>query len=211
MKKSLFFTFSLFCSLMLSAQNDPQAMRILDDFSARATKAPSVSMEFTMITSDLAENTADSVQGSLLLKKDNYKLALGENQVWFDGETTWNFLEAENEVTITKPDKKDHSFQNHPSDIFTMYKSGFKSRLVEENSSAYTVDLYPTDIKSDLVRVRLNIRKTDLTLLDFEYKRRDGVVINIRIGKFDLEHKADPSEFVFPAARFKGVEINDMR
>ena len=154
MKKSLFFTFSLFCSLMLSAQNDPQALRILDDFSAKATKAPSVSMEFTMITSDLAENTADSVKGSLLLKKDNYKLALGENQVWFDGETTWNFLEAENEVTITKPDKKDHSFQNHPSDIFTMYKSGFKSRLVEENSSAYTVDLYPTDIKSDLVRVR---------------------------------------------------------
>ena len=43
--------------------------------------------------------------------------------------------------------------------IFSMYKKGYKSRLIEEKSDSYLIDLYPEDIKSDLVRVRLSIGK----------------------------------------------------
>ena len=140
-------------------QNDTQALRVLDSFSSNASKAPSVSMRFSMISSDLVENRSDTLDGSIILSGDKYKLILGENTVWHNGETIWNYLSAEKEVTITRPDKKDHSFQNRPSEIFTMYKSGFKSRLIEERSDASIIDLYPEDIKSDLVRVRLIIKQ----------------------------------------------------
>jgi outer membrane lipoprotein carrier protein len=195
----------------MQAQNDPHAMQILDNFSSKASKAPSVSMVFKMITTDLTENRSDTVDGSIILSKDKYKLLLGENIVWYNGETNWNYLNAEKEVTITRPDKKDHSFQNRPSEIFSMYKSGYKSRLIEEKSESYLIDLYPEDIKSDLVRVRLAIRKPDLNLTSLEYKRSDGLVIILKISEYNLKQKPDPDTFIFQPGKFKEVEINDMR
>lgn len=192
-------------------QNDPQAITILDNFSSNAAKAPSVSMVFRMISADLTENRTDTLDGSIILSKDKYRLHLGENTVWYNGETIWNYLSAEKEVTITNPDKKDHSFQNRPSEIFTMYKSGYKIRLVEDRSDACIIDLYPEDIKSDLVRVRLNIKKADLSLISLEYKGREGLVITLLISEYNLKQKPDPDTFMFQAGKYKGVEINDMR
>jgi outer membrane lipoprotein carrier protein len=198
-------------TVSLNAQNDPQAIKILDSFSGKASKAPSVSMSFSMITSALTENKSDTVKGSIILSKDKYKLILGDNIVWFNGETNWNYLNEEKEVTITKADKKDHSFQNRPSEIFSMYKSGYKSRLIEEKSDAYLIDLYPDDIRSELVRVRLSIYKPGLSLISLEYKRSDGLVITLKISEYNLNQKPDPATFVFQAEKYKGVEINDMR
>jgi outer membrane lipoprotein carrier protein len=194
-----------------SGQNDPQAIKILDDFSSNASKAPSVSMTFKMISTDLTENKSDTVKGSIILSKDKYMLNLGDNQVWYNGETNWNYLFAEKEVTITKPDKKDNSFQNRPSLIFSMYKSGYKSRLIDEKTDLYVIDLYPEDVKSDLVRVRLEIRKSDLSMKSLEYKRRDGLVITLQILEYNLKQKPSQDTFVFHAEKYKGVEINDMR
>jgi len=200
-----------FMTPILKGQNDPQAVRILDSFSSKASGAPSVSMKFRMIKTDLTENRSDSLDGAIILSKDKYMLDLGDNMVWYNGETTWNYLTAEEEVTITKPDKKDHSFQNRPSEIFTMYKSGYKSRLIEEKSDTYVVDLYPEDIKSDLVRVRLAINRADFSLNALEYKRRDGLVITLKISEYNLKQKPGSDTFVFHPEKYKDVEINDMR
>jgi len=194
-----------------TGQNDTQAIRVLDSFSSNALKAPSVSMAFTMISADLTENRSDTLDGSIILSGDKYKLILGDNTVWHNSETIWNYLSAEREVTITRPDKKDHSFQNRPSEIFSMYKSGYKSRLVEERSDAYIIDLYPEDIKSDLVRVRLVINKADLNLRSLEYKSREGLLITLQISEYNLRQKPDIDTFVFHPEKYKGVEINDMR
>jgi outer membrane lipoprotein-sorting protein len=207
----LLFVAALANTAVALGQNDPQAIRILDSFSSNATKAPSVSMVFRMISADLIENRSDTLDGSIILNRDKYKLNLGENTVWYNGETSWNYLSAEKEVTITRPDKKDHSFQKRPSEIFSMYKSGFKSRLIEERSDAYVIDLYPEDIKSDLVRVRLIINKADLNLISLEYKSREGLLITLQISEYNLKQKPDPETFVFHAEKYKGVEINDMR
>jgi len=207
----LLFIFAYSITFPLRAQNDPQALKILDSFSSKASKAPSVSMSFSMITTDLTENKSDTVKGSIILSGDKYKLILGDNIVWFNGATNWNYLDAEQEVTITKPDKKDHSFQNRPSEIFSMYKSGYKSRLVEEKPGSYIIDLYPEDIRSELVRVRLAINKPDLDLISMEYKRSDGLVITLKISKYDLKQKPDPATFVFQTEKYKEAEINDMR
>jgi outer membrane lipoprotein carrier protein len=207
----LLFLAALLDATSVHGQNDSQATKILDNFSSKASKAPSVSMLFRMITTDLTEKTSDTLNGSIILSKDKYKLNLGDNIVWYNGETIWNYLTAEKEVTITRPDKNDHSFQNRPSEIFSMYKSGYKNRLIEEKSDSYLVDLYPEDMKSDLVRVRLTLKRTDLSLISIEYKRKDGLLINLHISEYNLKQKPDQDTFVFQAGKYKDVEINDMR
>ena len=92
-----------------------------------------------------------------------------------------------------------------------MYKKGYKCRLIEEKSDIYIIDLYPDDLKSDLIRVRLEIGKPNFDLCNLEYKRKDGISINLYVNEYNLTFKPTSGSFVFQAEEFKGVEIIDMR
>lgn len=207
----IFLVFLLAVSAIVSGQNDQDATKILDKFSSNALQAPSVSMKFKLITVNLADNSKDTLDGSVIISKDKYKLDLPDNIIWFNGVTSWSYLPAEKEVTITKADKKDNSFQSRPSQIFSMYKKGYKTKLVDEKPDSYVVDLYPEDIKGDMLRVRLTIGKSLMNLISLEYKKRDGAVITLYIKQYDLKSKPTSDTFVFQPANFKDVEVIDMR
>lgn len=211
--RRILLNFSAFLLLTLSAngQNDKEAINILDKFSANALGAPSVTIKFDLVTNNLTENTKDTLTGSVLLSKNKYKLDLTDNIIWFNGETIWSYLPAEKEVTISRADKKDNSFQNRPSAIFSMYKNGYKCRLIEERSDSFIIDLYPEDIKSDLLRVRLSIGKTLMNLRSLEYKKRDGNVITLLVREYNLKIKPEPDEFTFQKSNYKEVDVIDMR
>jgi outer membrane lipoprotein-sorting protein len=202
---------SFLLTLNSTGQNEREATKILDKFSASALGAPSVSMKFNLVTIDQMENKKDTLEGSVILCKDKYKLDLPDNIIWFNGVTSSSYLPAEKEVTVTKPDKKDNSFQNRPSAIFSMYKSGYKNRIIEEKPDLYIIDLYPEDIKSDLLKVRLWIGKNPMDLKSLEYKRRDGIVVTLYVSEYNLKLKPEPDTFIFRPEKFKGVEVIDMR
>jgi outer membrane lipoprotein carrier protein len=201
----------LLFSLKAIGQNNQEALKILDKFADNALKSPSVSMKFKLVTTNQTDNSKDTVAGSVILSKDKYKLDLPDNIVWFNGETSWSYLPAEKEVTITKADRKDNSFQSRPSLIFSMYKKGYKSRLIEEKSDSYLIDLYPEDLKSELLRVRLSIGKSLMNLISLEYKKKDGIVSTLFVYEYNLKVKTEPGTFVFQPEKFKGVEVIDMR
>ncbi|MCJ7820488.1 MAG: outer membrane lipoprotein carrier protein LolA [Bacteroidales bacterium] len=205
-----------FCSSIIIifnvyGQSDPEAVRILDKFSSKALAAPSIFMKFDLVTDDQLEGTNNTASGSIILSKDKYKLEMPDNMIWFNGETSWNYLPAEKEVTITRADRKDDSFQSKPSAIFSMYKKGYKNRLVEERPESYLIDLYPEDIKTDLIRVRLTLDRSSLDLKSLEYKNRDGLTVTLNVKEYNLKQKPDASVFSFAPGQYKGVEIIDMR
>lgn len=192
-------------------QNDQNAIKILDKFSSNALGAPSVSMKFDLVTVDQKENTNDTISGSVILSKDKYQLTLPNNIVWFNGETSWSYLQAEKEVTITKPGKKDNSFQSRPSAIFSLYKKGYKTRLIGENNDSYIIDLYPEDIKSDLLRIRLSISKPLMGINTMEYKQKDGIIRTLYVSDYNLKKKPEADAFTFRPEKYKGAEVIDMR
>jgi outer membrane lipoprotein carrier protein len=200
-----------FLMMNLTGQSDPEAIKVLDRFSFSALASPSVSMEFKLITINRPEQTNDTVAGSIIMAKNQYRLELPDNITWYNGSVTWNYLIAEKEVTITNSDKKDDSFMTRPSAIFTLYKKGYKTRLIEENSNSSIIDLYPEDINSDLVRIRLSIGNTISDLIGAEYKMKDGITIYLVVKEYNLKMKPDPSIFAFNPKNYKGVEIIDMR
>ncbi|MBP1665641.1 MAG: outer rane lipoprotein carrier protein LolA [Bacteroidetes bacterium] len=211
MKKFLIGFFLVIFFLPALAQNDAEAVKILDRFSALALSAPSVSMKFSLETVDQIEGTNNSITGSIILSRDKYRLDLTDNIIWFNGETSWSYLPAEKEVTIAKPDKKDNSFQSKPSSVFSVYKKGYKTRLLEENAGSYLIDLYPEDIDSDHIRIRIRIGKPSLDLKSIEYKYKNGLTVNLNVKEYDLKQNPDDSAFIFPSEKFKGIEIIDMR
>jgi outer membrane lipoprotein carrier protein len=211
MMKSLLSILILIWPLILKGQNDPEAIKVLDNFSATALSAPSVSLKFKLISIDQVNGTKDTIDGALLMAKDKYKLELPDNIVWFNGSVSWSYLIAEKEVTITRPDKKDDSFMSRPSSIFTLYKKGYKARLVQDNTTSYIIDLYPEDLKSELVRIRLIITKKTSSLSAAEYKRKDGTSVFLAVDDFDLSKKPDAGLFTFDNKQYSGVDVIDMR
>jgi outer membrane lipoprotein-sorting protein len=168
-------------------------------------------MKFFLVTDDQAEDATDTLAGSVIISKDQYKLELPDNIIWFNGKTSWSFLPAEKEVTITTPDKKDDSFQNRPSAVFTIYKKGYKSRLIEDNSGSYIIDLYPEDIKTEIIRLRLTIGKSLMDLKSLEYKNKEGMIYTLNVKEYSLNLKPDEGTFTFQPEKYKGVDIIDMR
>lgn len=201
----------LITTSLVKGQNDPAAVKILDRFSEKSLAAPSVSMKFELVTVSQMDNSNEKITGSIILSKNKYRLELPDNITWFNGETVWSYLIAEKEVTINKADKKDNSFQNRPSTIFSMYKEGYKCRLIDDKPELATIDLYPEDIKSEHLRVRLIIGKTLLDLKSLEYKKRDGIVITLNVLSYDLKQKPGPDNFIYPQSAYKDVEVIDMR
>ena len=211
MKRISVILLTVFVSKFSIGQTDQDAVRILDKFSSSALSAPSVSMNFRLITTNATDKTSDTTAGSIIMSKNMYMLELPDNITWFNGSVSWNYLVPEKEVTITKPDRKDDSFISKPSSIFTLYKNGYKIRLLEENNTSYTLDLYPEDISSDLIRIRLNISKSTSALIGAEYKRKDGVSIYLAVDKYDLKSTHNQTFFTFNPKEHKGVEVIDMR
>jgi outer membrane lipoprotein-sorting protein len=211
MRKILILPVFIISILFAKGQSDQQAVKILDAFSSKATSAPSVSMKFNLITVDQMEKTTDTIKGSVVLKGDMYRLDLPGNTIFFDGVNSYSYLPAEKEVTITKPEKTDNSFETRPSSIFSIYKKDYKSRLIEERTGSYVIDLYPEDIKSEIIRIRLLIGKPQLNLISLEYKRRDGVSMILDVLDYNLKQTVTPDTFTFRKENYKDVEVIDMR
>ena len=209
--KKLLSIILFFAGYFANAQTDPDANAVLDRFSARVADAPSVSLKFKLITDDLAERRSDTLTGAVIISKDSYKLEMPNNIIWFDGTTSWSYLIAEEEVVITTPDKNDNSFMNKPSGIFTMYKTGYKTSLIEELRDSWVIDLYPEDISSDLIRVRLTIGKNLNDLKILEYKMKNGIVMYILVNEYNLNITPTPNLFVFDRTKYRSAYLIDMR
>lgn len=201
----------VFFFLAAFSQSDEEAIKILDRFSAVAMGAPSISMKFNLETIDEVEGTKNNVSGSIILSKDKYRLDMTNNIIWFNGENSWSYLPAEEEVTISRPDRNDDSFQTRPSAVFSVYKKGYKARLLEEKAGSYLIDLYPEEIDSDHIRIRLSLGKPSLDLKSIEYKYKNGITAILTVSEYDLKQNPDKSIFTFSPGKYKGVEIIDMR
>jgi outer membrane lipoprotein carrier protein len=198
-------------TLTLSAQKDPEALKVLSDFSQKATEAPSVTIDFKLITNDSKEGDVTTMSGSVIISGDKYRLVLDDNNIWTDGSNVWNFLPDVNEVTITGTDPDDESFITKPSLLFTLYEEGYKIRLVEQTAKEWVIDLYPEEITSDLIRIRLKIGKILYDLSGAEYKTKDGITMTLVTDKYDLTFKPASDFFIFNPADYKGIDVIDMR
>jgi outer membrane lipoprotein-sorting protein len=211
MKKTGLVTLLLLAAMAAFSQKDPEAVKVLSEFSKRAASAPSVKIDFDIVAYDAQEDQETELGGTVVIKGDSYMLTLPDNLIRTDGKAVWNYMPEVNEVTITAPDPSDVSFISKPSLLFTMHEKGFKVRLLEQNAKEWIIDLYPEDISTGLVRIRLAIGKSLYDLRSAEYKTREGITLTLTASGYDLTFRPPAGYFTFNPADHKGVEVIDMR
>ena len=211
MKKTGLVTLLMLAAVAAFSQKDPEAVKVLSEFSKRAASAPSVKIDFDIVAYDAQEDQETELGGTAVIKGDSYMLTLPDNYIRTDGKAVWNYMPEVNEVTITAPDPSDVSFISKPSLLFTMHEKGFKVRLLEQNAREWIIDLYPEDISTGLVRIRLAIGKSLYDLRSAEYKTREGITLTLTASGYDLTFRPPTGYFTFNPADHKGVEVIDMR
>jgi len=201
-------------SLNLAAQ-DNKAKTILDQVSAMNKEYTSVKADFTFSMDNETEDIHENSEGNIILKGDKYRLFLMDVYTYYNGTTIYQHLVDAEEVNIKDADEEDEEGGLDPTQIFTLYETGFKFSYVEEQTTDagifHVIDLFPLDEERPFSRIRLHIDKTSLQIKSLVSIGKDGNNITIKIKKFVPNENFSDSDFTFDQAAHPDVEVVDMR
>lgn len=210
---SLFLALFLFVNLA-SAQQDPQATKILNAMSAKykAMKAFKATFAQTMETN--SSKSKQTVEGNILVSGPKYRLAVSGQEIISDGKLMWTYMKDVNEVTITESDAEAEVMS--PGKIFDMYKKGYKYAYTGPEKGADgimydVIEMAPLDRKNPVFKVRLYINQKDKSLKTWKMFRNNGSRYTYTIKNFQANPTLTADTFSFNKAKYKGVSVVDLR
>ena len=199
-------------ALPAAAQQDPKAGKILDEMSAKYQKLNAFQADFTQTLENPAAKVKQNISGDIIVSGKKFRLSLSGQEVINNGATTWTYLKSENEVNISDSDPDTQEMS--PSQIYTMYKKGYKYRYVgQEKDGADLVDvieLSPESRANDVFKVRLKVRK-DATVKSWQMFKKNGNRYTFLIKNFKANPPVTASTFTFDKNAHKGVRVVDLR
>ncbi len=192
------------------AQNDPKAGEILESMSTKYKAIKGFKANFSYSMESPGSGIKENAAGDIVVKDNKFYLKLGGQEVINNGTTVWTYLKEANEVTITdyQPDEDDIT----PSNIYNVYKKGYKYTLVPKESTKLddVIDLTPDNKNSQITKIRIVVNKKDKSIKSFKTFERNGNKYNYTITKF-APAAVDDKTFVFDKTKYKGVEVEDLR
>lgn len=213
--KSILSLLALSAALALpaAAQQDPKAGKILDAMSAKYQKLKAFKATFTQTLQNPTAKVKQNMTGDIIVSGKKFHLTMSGQEVINDGATTWTYLKNENEVNISESDPD--SQEMSPSQIYTMYKKGYKYAYVQQVTEGGevldVVELVPENRSNDVFKVRLKIRKKDTSVKSWQMFKKSGNNYTFAISKFVANPPVTASTFAFDKAQHKGVKVVDLR
>ncbi|WP_018477263.1 LolA family protein [Pontibacter roseus] len=210
--------FSLLLALMLfvnlaQAQQDPKAGKILDQMSQKYRSMKAFKATFAQTLENPSAKVKETMEGDIMVSGPKYRLAVSGQEVISDGKLMWTYLKDVNEVTITETDAEAEAMA--PSKIFDMYKKGYKYAYAgTEKQGAEVMDvieLAPEDRNNPIFKVRLYISQKDKTLKSWQMFRNNGNRYTYTIKNFQANPTLATDAFSFNKAKYKGVQVVDLR
>ncbi len=215
MQKLLFILILCSVNFKVFMQQDPEAKRILDQAAAKTKSYQTIQVDYKLTVEDRKEGTSSVSAGKIRIKGDKYRLDAPESVVYFDGKTMWTYNEDVNEVIITEPDMEDEDFLGNPAKILTWYNRDFKYRYVSKSSldghEMHEIDLFPNNLDQPYSRIKIHIAVKDMQPYMIKSVGKDGIDYSIQLHDYVIDRELDDALFVFDPAKFKKVEIVDMR
>lgn len=214
MKKifSLLLAALLFVNLA-QAQQDPKASKILEAMSQKYAAMKAFKADFAQTLENPSAKVKETMAGNILVSGDKYRLGVSGQEIISNGKLMWTFLKDANEVTITESD--DEAEAMAPSKIFDMYKKGYKYAFAGtetiDGAKYDVIELSPEDRKNPIYKVRLYINQKDKTLKSWEMFRNNGNRYVYTIQNFEANPTLATDAFTFNKAKYKGVNVVDLR
>ena len=196
-----------------TAQQDPKAGKILDQMSAKYQAMNAFRANFTQTLENDKTKVKDNLSGDIIVSGPKFRLKVNGQEVINNGQTMWTFMRSENEVNVSDydPDEQEVS----PTQIFTLYKKGYKYSYAGETTEAGVpydlIELAPDDHSNPVYKVKLKVSKADKSVKSWELFNKNGNRYTFTIKKFVPNPPVDAGTFAFDKAKYKGVKVIDLR
>ena len=201
------FYFLFFISLLSHAQDNRQALELLDEMSDKYKRMTGFTSTFTYIMNNLSENIVDSFQGKISVKEEMYVLLVEDQKIINNSKTVWTYLEELNEVTISDFDTGEQEISLN--NIFEIYKSGFSYKYLGEENNLRLVEIYPEDQEKSYFKILFKIDTTGL-LYSFSVFDKSNSTFVYMINDFK-EEELENALFTFIPEEYPDIEVIDFR
>ncbi len=214
MKKIFSLLLILFTVVNLaSAQQDPQATKVLNAMSAKYKAMKGFKANFSQTMENTSSKVKETMEGDILVSGPKYRLKVAGQEIISDGKLMWTYLKDANEVTITETDAEAEAMA--PSKIFEMYKKGYKYAYAGTETRAGekvdVIELAPEDRSNPIFKVRLYVSQKDKSLKSWQMFRNNGNRYTYAIKNFQANPPLAADAFSFNKAKYKGVSVVDLR
>lgn len=208
------FLASCFLAVPSHAQKDPKAKTVLDAMSQKFQSMKGFTANFEYTFQDEG-GVGDRQSGEVVVFGDKYRLKLPDQEIYNDGKTVWTYIQTGGYKEVTINDAADMEGELTPSNIYTLYQSGFNYKLLADKTyqgkPISTVEL--TALKSNVPfkQVRLLIEKATQQLVGWEMLDGQGGIFTYSFKNLKAEPNLPLSNFTFDLKKHPGIEVIDLR
>lgn len=216
--KKLAFILTVFCistvfGSSVFAQQDQEAVAILDGVTKKTQSYQAIDVSFTYTMTNPKSKINESKTGKLILKGDNYRLEIEGQTVISNGKTVWTYMPEAKEVQIN--DALENPDAITPSKLLTSWNKNYSPKLIKKPSENYgtdvqVIELSPKSNKS-VTKVKLIIDKAKQQIKKAIINDKSGSTFTYSIDKFSPLTSVDINKFKFSEKDYPGVEVIDMR
>ena len=216
MKKYIFILTVFFAfSFSVSAQYvETEAKAILDKAAQAIQNSTGSKVEFSLTINNAQTSQKQTMNGTLFLKGDKFKLLIADTETYYDGKNQWLYVPDFDEVTISSPTTEELSEIN-PTAILSSYKQGFK--LAKENDKtvdgkqAFVINIHPEDRNKPYHSVEIIVDKTTYDIISISTFGKGGTDTTIKVKKHEKGQNFADQIFVFDPKKHPNIEVIDLR
>ena len=201
MKTLIILYILLFLPLHLFAQNKAKANEILKKTENLIQNAKGIRTVFE-----------SNERGELWIKGEKFYLNCAGIQTWYNGQTQWSYVEANEEVNISTPTLEELQ-QINPYLLMKSYKSGYnyqyKGNRTINHQTGYEIVLTPLK-QQDISSITLLI-STEYIPLYIKIEQNHLSSVEFYITTFQESPDLSDEWFTFDKNKFPDAEIIDLR
>lgn len=198
--------------LPIRAQKDASARKVLDKVASVFTQKNGVQASFQ--TEHFVNGSVQgSVSGQMTIKGNKFQMTTPDMLTWYNGETQWSYVKANEEVNISTPTPEEQESMN-PYTFINLYKKGYNYTLKDSKlrgKPCHEITLKAQSKNKKIQTVILDIDASDYTLLCIRMQQEDHTWIRITIHQFASNQTFKDDDFEFQAKDYPQAEIIDLR
>ena len=199
---------SLLAVLSLQAQKDLQAKAILDQLGAKVKESKGILVNIQLISKNSKGKALGTKNINLKMKGDKYLLQQGAVEILCDGQSVYNF-DGVNTISKSSVGESDQALS--PQKLLSgSYDKDFNYKLLSQNTSNATIELFPIDKRKSFQKVTLIVDKLKSALSSATILDKSSNITNVKVMSISYSAILTDKQFLFNRAKYpKNVEIFD--
>lgn len=206
--KYIFILAALFLFQSAQAQKDPEAKALLDQMGAKVKQAKGILASIQLISKNNKGKALGTKSINLKMKGEKYLLKQGAVEIVCDGANIYNF-DGVNSISKSSITEADQTLS--PQKLLSgNYDKDFNFKLLSQNASKATIELFPIDKRKSFQKVTLILDKVKSALSSASILDKSNNITDVKVVSINYLATLEDKIFVFNRAKYpKNVEIFD--